>query len=78
MEIPKIGDGKYIILIADARTGNILNNDGSYYLNQGSDFFTVFNSKEEAYTVGNMKIKENSKIEVLIYDGNGDFLDIIR
>lgn len=81
MEIPKIGKGKYLLLNAELSTGIVLNKDGSYYnkdVNYGTDVYSVSDSLQEAYDKANKIIKENPKIEVVIYDSSGTLIEVVR
>lgn len=77
MEIPKVGLGKFILICADLMTGEILNNDGSRYVGKGEQYYQVFDKKENAIDKA-LEVINSDKVEVLLYDGNGDFLKIFR
>lgn len=78
MKLPEVEEGKYIIVTADSRTGIILNNDGSYYLNKGADYYQIADAKTEAIEFINNKLKESSDFEFTLFDHNGQFLEMFR
>ncbi|MBQ4820019.1 hypothetical protein [Aquimarina sp. MMG016] len=78
MKIPIIGKGKYILITAKYKTGVILNNDGSPYLGDGQDYFLVKENKENAVSFAKSKVLNDDTIEILLYDGNGQFLEVFR
>jgi len=77
MKIPKVGKGKFVLLTADLNTGTILNNDFSIYI-KGEDYFIVKDEKEESRRFAKRRVLEKNDIEVILYDGDGNFLEIFR
>ncbi|MGG8496854.1 hypothetical protein ACQY1Q_10580 [Tenacibaculum sp. TC6] len=77
MEIPKLGNGKYLIMKADKKTGHILNNEGDIYINNDVGYFIVKNTKDEAIEYANLGIIENKELEFIIYDEKAEFVAMI-
>lgn len=77
MEIPKLGNGKFVVITAELKTGVILNNDYSYYLNVGDDYYLTAASREDAIDIATKRVAKRRDLEVLIYDENGIFLEVI-
>ena len=77
MNIPKTGNGSYILIRAEKETGIILNNNNSRYSNVGDNDYMSFSSIEllELYIdqQGNL-----NNYEYLIYDENAKFFKIIK
>lgn len=78
MEIPKVGLGKFVVIIADYSTGHILNKDKSLYLNQGKDYFEVFEDEQTAFRYVMDLLEESNEIEAVIFNGLGEHLKTIR
>lgn len=78
MKPPEVEEGKYIIITADSRTGIILNNDGSYYQNEGADYYQIGDGKTEAIELIYEKLKESTDFEYMLYNHKGQFLEMFR
>ncbi len=78
MEIPKVGLGKFVVIIAEYSTGHILNKDRSLYLNQGQDYFEVFENEQGAFKYVMDLVEESGEIEAVIFNGSGEHVKTIR
>lgn len=78
MNIPKVGGGKYILITASLETGVVLNNDGSYFLGEGENYFHIVNSQVEAFDIAEKRILNDKNIEVIVYDDQAKFIKIFR
>ncbi len=70
MDLPKIKEGKILLLKAERKTGIILNNDNSYYLQMGNNFYKIFSSINEAKE--HVQTNQDSTIEYIFYDFQGN------
>jgi len=78
MKIPIVEQGKFVIIISDYNTGIILNNDGSYYQNEGDNYYEIIEGKGNAIAEINKKLNEKEGIEIILYDNKGKFLELYR
>lgn len=77
MNLPIVNIDKIVVLCADVLSGNILNHDGSYYLGKGDNYYVIVDSMQIAEEYAQNMIK-NKSVEVLLYNGNGEFLKLVR
>ncbi len=77
MKIPKLGGGKAIVIRADDKTGKVLNNDGSYYNSEGENYYMVMESISDAKAYAVKEVKKGM-VEILIFDGEGEFIETHR
>ena len=74
MRIPKLGGGKVVVIHGQYGTGKILNNDGSFYNGEGEDYYIEMINLETARMHAVQRMTER-KVEVLIYDADGVFVE---
>ena len=78
-EIPKLTPSKCSVIQAELKTGIVLTNEGSRFLNNSNDrYFLIFDSFEDAKEFCLEKVKENPTIECCIYDHLTNFVEFIR
>lgn len=77
MKLPKAGNGQYIVLRALIETGQILNNDDTFYENTGDDYYEVLESLESALARADELVK-GGHYEIVLYNGSGEFVKMIR
>lgn len=75
--VPKLGDGRAIVVRARGWTGQILNNDGSLYNGVGTNYYLIKSSLEVAKEYAEQEIK-GELVEVLIYNDKGEFVCVYR
>jgi len=78
MKIPITVKGKFVLILSELKSGIVLNNDGSYYLNAGQDYYQIVDSKIEVTEIIEKHLSVNKEIEVSLYDHNGNFLEVYR
>jgi hypothetical protein len=78
MKLPKTEISKYIIVYSDKYTGIIMNKDGSFYKNAGEDFYKIFDDINTAKENALKEISLNNRFEIILYDGAGKFIEIMR
>lgn len=75
MNLPKIQNNQIFVLRGERSSGIILNNDNSYYLNEGDNYYEIFSNIEDAKKYINSIITES--IEFSLFDSQGTFLEMI-
>ena len=70
IEIPKLMTGQVSVIFTEAKTGILLNTQGSYYLGQG-EFFVIFASESEALLFANSHILNHPEVECSIRNEDG-------
>lgn len=75
MNLPKIQNNQIFVLRGERSSGIILNNDSSYYLNEGDNYYEIFSNIEDAKKYINSIITES--IEFSLFDSQGTFLEMI-
>jgi hypothetical protein len=79
MKIPKTQKGKVILIRAELSSGIILNNDDSYYLKEGENYYMIFENLDEAKTFAKNNSEDGkAHFESLIYNDSGIFIEIVR
>lgn len=78
MVFPKVENGKIISVKSQKLTGIILNNDGSFYLNKGDNYFLVHDNMLEAITQAEHNLSLTNDIEILLFDYLGNFIKVIK
>lgn len=72
MKLPLIENKCIILLKVEESTGIILNNDNSYYLQKGEDYYKLFADIEGARKY----VEESAEVgvEYILYDNQGNYL----
>ena len=65
-----VDKNNFILVFADFESGIILNKDGSYYTNDGEDYYVIVEGKEKAITTAK-DIVERKNLEILMYNSKG-------
>ncbi|MEG0929127.1 hypothetical protein [Chryseobacterium sp.] len=75
---PNINENQYVIVMADGKTGNILNINKEWSPDNNHSIFSIFNSIDEALNfIGKDQI-DNDWIEYIIYDKNQSVVKYIE
>lgn len=77
MDLPKLKNGKHLILKADCKTGHILDNNGNIYIGEERDFFIIMDNEEEAFNFANKQLLINPEYEFIIYNDKAEFVTLI-
>lgn len=75
MKLPKIDKGQIILIEVDMNTGVILNKDGTFYINEGNNYYQVFNDKVQVEDYITREKKDMS-YEILLYDYKWNLLEM--
>lgn len=78
LNLPKLEKGKVFLMRAEISTGIILNNDDTYYLSTGENYYKIFNSIMDVKSILINKPTSEGQVEYLIYDHNGSFIELLR
>lgn len=80
MNIPKLDENKYSILIAEYATGIVYKTNLTFYREgeNENDVFQIFNNFTEARNHALKFVAENPKFECTIYDYRGEFISIFN
>lgn len=73
MKLPQTKKGDITMLRTQRKTGLILNNDNTFYTQEGCDYFKVFSDIDNAKKYIDLLVEEN--IEYLLYDFEGNCLE---
>ena len=76
MDVPSIQEGKVLVYQAETATGHILNDDGSIYLNEGDNYYTVFDNIEDARKYIEEYLSKDNSVEFVINDHNDKFIEV--
>jgi hypothetical protein len=79
MFIPEAEEGKFIIITAELSTGIVLNNDGSRYTGGGNNYYQIFDDKSKVEKFFDREFNEMKRnIELIVYNHNAGFIEVIR
>lgn len=73
MKLPKVDRGKIIIIEVDPSTGTVLNKDGTFYVNEGDNYYKVFDTETQVEDYINSE-KIGKSYEILLYDYKGKLI----
>ncbi|HCM34705.1 hypothetical protein [Chryseobacterium sp.] len=75
---PNINENQYVIVMADGKTGNILNISKEWSLDNNHSIFSIFNSIDEALNFIGKDQTDNDWVEYIIYDKNQSVVKYIE
>ncbi len=78
MDIPKLGEGKFALILANFETGIILNINGSYFLGDDNIHYIAMNSEQAAIDRAREIVESAGNIEIMIYNGTGELIQVVR
>ncbi len=79
MKIPNIEKNQFALLMADSKTGIILNIEKEVHRNDlDNEAFLIFQNKEDISDFIDKTIKTNKEIEFMIYNYKHELVDFIK
>lgn len=64
MTLPTVKENEFIVIVCESSSGIILNlSDFSYYLNQGDDYYRIYNTLNEA-KIKSLELMNSDKMEI--------------
>lgn len=79
MNLPKAKIGSFILVRTETSTGIVMNFDNSYYLNQGENYYKIFDSVSDLKNfIEEDKTLSKLRIEYSIFNHEAEFLECIQ
>lgn len=75
---PNINENQFVVVMADGRTGNILNNSKEWSLDNKQSIFSIFNNIDEALNFIEKDQLNNDWVEYIVYDKNQSVVKYIE
>jgi hypothetical protein len=75
---PKAKPGQYSIVFAEVKTGKVCTSDGKPFRKDQGEYYTVFDSLENAQQFARSYVDGFPDLECSVYDSTGKHLESVR